>query len=341
MQNLEVGRIAMVALGAVVLLLVFVFLVRSCGGDSTATKNQAYVDAVGKALAKSDQAAKVVGDLFQAPRPVKAKAATQRVQQALQLEEQALAEAKQIKPTKQAEPYHPSLLQALQFRITGLQCLAKGLPQAYKEKPSTAGGKLLVPCTQRLLASDVVYADSYAARLNNALADAGVDARVPTSVFLPPKLQGTVTPAGMGLVLQRLKPGAVTGLHGMSLDTVIVQTGGKSITLRPGGDVNQVPAATDLVFVVSATNAGKFQEFNVPVKITLGSGKDAIRKSATIDQVAPGQTATVEVTGLTTDPTSLKFGTDVKVTVSVGPVPGEKNTSNNKAVYTVAFLVPT
>jgi hypothetical protein len=341
MHNLELGRLAMLAVGVLVLLLVFVFLVRSCGGDSTASKNQAYVDSVKKALAKSDQASRIVQDLFEAPKPVKATAAVAKMEQALQLEEQSLSQARDIEPTKQAEPYHPSLLQALQFRITGLECLAKGLPQAYKEKPAAAGGKLLVPCTQRLLASDVVYADSYAARLNNALADAGVDARVPTSVFLPPKLQGTVTPAGMGLVLQRLKPGAVRGLHGMSLETVIVQTGGKSITLRPGGDVNQVPASTDLVFVVSAKNGGNFQEFNVPVKITLGTGKDAVSKTAQIDQVGPGQTATVEVTGVTTDATSLKFGSDVKLTVSVGPVPGEKNASNNKAVYTIAFLVKT
>ena len=342
MQNLEVGRLAAVVIGVLVVLLVFVFLIRSCGGSSTASKNQDYVDAVKEqVLSKSDQASRQVQEVFEAPRPLKAKAAVTKVGQALDLEKQALATAEKIQPTKQAEPYHPSLIEALSFRITGLECLQKGMAQAYRSKPPVAGGKLLVPCTQRLLASDVVYSDRYAARLNTALADAGVDARVPTSAFLPPKLQGTVTPAGMGLVLQRLKPGAVKGLHGMSLDTVIVQTGGKSITLRPGGDVNQVPASTDLVFVVSATNGGNFQEFNVPVTIRLGTGKDAPSKKATIDQVGPGDTATVEVTGLTTDASSLDFGSDVKVTVAVGPVPGERNASNNRAVYTVAFLVPT
>jgi len=333
--------LAVLIIGVVLVLLVFVLLVRSCGGDSTASKNQAYVDSVKQSLSLSDKASKQLQSLFEAPRRVKAKQATAAVQQALEAERQAYTKAQGIQPTKQASPFHASLLEALSFRINGLDCLAKGVAQAYHQKQSSAGGKLLVPCTQRLLASDVVYADAYAGRLNNALADANVDARVPTSTFLPPTLQGTVTPAGMGLVLQRLKPGPVNGLHGMSLDTVIVQSGGKSITLRPGGEVNQVPAATDLVFVVSATNGGNFQEFNVPVKVTLGEGKDAPTQTANIDQIGPHESATVDVTGLTTDATSLSFGKDVKLTVLVGPVPGESNSSNNRAVYTIAFLVPT
>ena len=126
---------------------------------------------------------------------------------------------------------------------------------------------------QRLLASDVVYADSYQARLNNDLSDAGVDVRAPSSVILPPASVNTVTPAGAGLMLQRLKPGAQgSGLHGMSLDSTVAQSGGNSVTLRPGGEVNQVKASSDLTFVVTATNGGDFQEFDIVVKVTLGEG---------------------------------------------------------------------
>ena len=129
---------------------------------------------------------------------------------------------------------------------------------------------------QRLLASDVVYADSYQARLNNDLSDAGVDVRAPSSVILPPASVNTVTPAGAGLMLQRLKPGAQgSGLHGMSLDSTVAQSGGNSVTLRPGGEVNQVKASSDLTFVVTATNGGDFQEFDIVVKVTLGEGSKA------------------------------------------------------------------
>jgi hypothetical protein len=47
----------------------------------------------------------------------------------------------------------------------------------------------------------------------------------------------------------------------------------------------------------------------------------------------------VSVKGITSDSSNLDFGQDVKLTVLVTPVPGERTTSNNKAVYTLAFTL--
>jgi hypothetical protein len=343
MPNLEVGRLVAVAGGVVLVLIVLVLLLRSCGGDSTASQNEDYTDQVTAALKKSDQASTVIQELFRSAQPVKLAEARQRVGQAQDLEEQALAAARAIEPTDEAAPYHAALIQTISYRINALKCMDQALPQAYKAGKATAGGALLTPCTQRLMASDVIYADSYAGAVNAALADAEVEARVPTSVFLPPALQSTVTPAGMGLILQRIKPGSGGqgggGLHGLSLDSVIARSGGKNVTLLPGGDINTVTATTDLVFVVSATNGGNFQEFDIPVVLKLGSGQDAPTAQGTIDQIGPGDTATVEITGLTSDSTALDFGQEVNLHVTVQPVPGEKNSSNNRATYTIAFTL--
>ena len=111
------------------------------------------------------------------------------------------------------------------------------------------------------------------------------------------------------------------------------------MTLRPGGEVNQVKASSDLTFVVTATNGGDFQEFDIVVKVTLGEGNSAVTRSATIDQVGPKQKATVSIKGIATDSSNLDFGQDVKLTVLVTPVPGEQTTTNNKAVYTIAFTL--
>ena len=68
-----------------------------------------------------------------------------------------------------------------------------------------------------------------------------------------------------------LKPGSVAhGLHGLQLDTVVARAGGKTVTLQVG-TVNQVKA-TGLTFLVTATNGGDFTEFDVPVKVTIGTG---------------------------------------------------------------------
>lgn len=340
LENLEIGRLAVLAAGILVVILVLVLLARSCGGSSAESKNEEYLNQVKAALKKSSQAGVALNAILRAPRPLKSKAAVKQVKTAHDLMEQALNDASAIKPTKQAEAANPALIQALSYRVNGLQCLQQNLPQAYAAKQNVAGGKLLAPCMQRLLASDVVYADSYQARLNNDLSDAGVDVRAPDSVILPPASVNTVTPAGAGLMLQRLKPGAQgSGLHGMSLDSTVAQSGGKSVTLRPGGEVNQVKASSDLTFVVTATNGGDFQEFDIVVKVTLGEGSSAVTRTATIDQVGPKQKATVSVKGIATDSSNLDFGQDVKLTVLVTPVPGEQTTTNNKAVYTIAFTL--
>jgi hypothetical protein len=144
----------------------------------------------------------------------------------------------------------------------------------------------------------------------------------------------------MSLIIQRWKPGAtVSGLHGMSIDSVIAQSDGKNVTLKPGGEVNQVKASTSLVFVVSALNGGNFQEFDIPVTVRLGSGDQAPKATKTIPQAGPGQTATVEITGLTADSSNIPFDHNLRLTVTVGSVPGEHNTSNNQATYTIAFTL--
>lgn len=335
MPNLEVGRLAALAAGIVILLLILVFLARSCGGSSTSSKNQDYVTAVTGALKINDQAAGQMRTLLRPTKPIKVGAATAQAQSALTLEKKALATAQAIKPTKQAQPYNAALISALTYRVNGLECFANALPAAYKAKPNAAGGAKLTPCTQRLLASDVVYSDSYEMPLNAALADASVDARVPDSVFLKPDEVSTVTAAGMGLALQRLKPAtAAHGLHGLSLDTVIAESGSKTVTLQ-AGQVNQVTAAADLKFLISATNGGNFEELDVPVMLTLGSGKNAVTKTATIAQIEPGKTQTVEIGGI--DTSSLQFDQAMKLTVTVKPVPGEHTTSNNHATYQIAF----
>jgi hypothetical protein len=53
--------------------------------------------------------------------------------------------------------------------VNGLDCMITGMPQAYHAKPARAGGKQLVPCTQRMLASDIIYTDSYSTPAGDTL----------------------------------------------------------------------------------------------------------------------------------------------------------------------------
>jgi hypothetical protein len=336
-EGLEWGRLGMLGAGIIVVILVLLLLVRSCGGSSAGSKNRAFFDEQLKpVLTKSDQAAAQLHDLFQSQRALRLPQVQQRLSDAGALAQEALNQARALNPTKEVEPYQPYLLQTLSYRVNGIQCLRNNMEEAYKQKRATAGGAQLVRCVDRLLASDVVYSDSFYAPASKALQDKSIDAQVPTSAFLARSDRTLLTAQGMGSVLQRWKPStAVNGLHGTKLDSVTAVSGGDAVTLRTG-TVNTIKA-TDVAFRVTVTNGGDFPEFNVKVTITIGEGDARIVKSATIDQIGSKDTQTVEITGIASGSNQIPFGPAVPMKVAVAPVPGERTTANNRATYQIVF----
>jgi hypothetical protein len=337
LEGLEWGRLGLLAAGIVVVVLVLLLGARACSGSSATSKNRAYFDQVKAVLATSDRAGASLHDLFHSPRPVKEKAALKQLQTIRAQAQSAVDAATKLKPTTQVETLQPALLQTLSYRVNGLDCLIRGLPQAYKQRRTTTAGAQLVICTERLLASDIIYMDSFEGPAGTALQKANVaDVAVPTSSFLGNDDQVTLTAEGMGSVLARWKPGNVAhGLHGLKLDTVVARgADGKTVTLQSSA-LTPVKA-TGLSFLVTATNGGNFTEFNVPVKITIGSGTTKIVKTATISTIAKGQSQTVTITGFSTG-SNLQFGKPVTMKVEVVPVPGEHTTSNNIQTFQITF----
>jgi hypothetical protein len=191
-----------------------------------------------------------------------------------------------------------------------------------------------VPCTQRILASDIIYTDSYSTPAANTLQKDHIDVQVPTSVFLDESDAEVLTAAGMAAVLQRWKPSSAHGLHGLSLNTVVAKQGdGKLVTLQ-AGTVNAVKVH-GMSFLITASNGGDFTEYNIPVKLTIGTGANKVTKTATISQIQKGQKQTVTISNF--ESTTLQFDKAVPLTVLVTPVPGERTASNNSQTYQVIF----
>jgi hypothetical protein len=338
LEGLEWGRLGMLAAGIIVLVLVLLLLAKACGGSSATSKNEAFFAQVKSVLVKSGQAGTSLHDLLHSQQPVKRKAAITKLTAIRAQAQTAVTEAQALKPTTQVTALQPYLLQALSYRVNGIDCLIRALPQAYRAKPATAGGALLVPCTQILLASDIIYTNSYYAPASKALQDAGVEVQVPTSKFLSDGDVTVLTAAGMGSVLQRWKPGSVAhGLHGLNLDTVVAKDSTGQLTTLQVGTVNKVKAS-GLTFLITAHNGGNFPEFNIPVKVTIGLGKTKIVRTATIPQIDKGHTATVQITGFNSG-AQLPFGPSVPMKVLVTPVPGERTTSNNSQTFQVTFTL--
>ena len=100
------------------------------------------------------------------------------------------------------------------------------------------------------------------------------------------------------------------------------------IALTPGGSAT-VPLADDLSFEVQVVNQGENTETDVPVRVTVGD----IEADGQVDEIAAGETQTVSISL----PEEPQTGDTVSVEVEVEAVPGEEQTDNNSATFSVIF----
>jgi len=195
---------------------------------------------------------------------------------------------------------------------------------------------------QRLLASDVIYQDSFKAPSSAELDRQGVTgtndaggALVPDSNFL--QSSDLVTPTAMVTVLDRIRGGTTTpstgGLRGTNLVSVKVQPAGTELSTSTQ---TTVVVRTNLSIEVTVEDSGDSQEANIPVTLRIvQSGVPDVVKHATIGFINPGEQKTVSFTNFP----APSFQTPAQIKVEVQPVQGESNTGNNSADYPVIFSV--
>ncbi|HEX5250369.1 MAG TPA: hypothetical protein VFW14_11935 [Gaiellales bacterium] len=339
LPDLEYRRLAGLAIGIIAVIVVLVLLARSCSGSSAKSSNENYVgDLTTKVLKPSD----AVAQSFHSTLDLRAASLTQ-LQKSIETDLSQMrairSQAAALKPTKQLELYQPALLQTLQLRVTGLDCFSQNLSTAWNTKTAEAAGAQLYQCMGQLLSSDYVYADFFADGANSELKKLGA-AGVPTSQFLRTSDLGLMTPKGIGQAIQALHPGAVKGLHGTQLLSVVATPSGK--TLEPG-PLNRIKGDSQLAFVVRIKNSGHFAEVGVVVQLKLkppaGKGKTIVKKQ-TIQRIAPGATEPVNFEGLFASTQSApNYSTNYTLTVTSEKVPGEHNTSNNTQSFQVFFTL--
>jgi hypothetical protein len=338
---LQYRRLAGLAAGILVVVVVLVLVARGCSGSSSQSKNRDYFDAVEKqALTPSSDVASNFHKTLNLASGTKLKVVKQQLSSEAAAMKTAADAAAAIAPTKQLEQYQPALVQALQYRVAGLDCFSSNIGQAWKRKRAAGAGRILAPCAQRLLAADIIYSDSFSQLATTALKGLGV--QVPVSRFLDASDAGLVTPAGIGEAIVRLKPSAVHGLHGLGVVSVVALPQGT--TLQTGSSqINQITGDDHLVIVVSAKNFGNFREVDVPVTLTLShAGSAKIKPSGKIASIEKGAIQTVRFPDLFKNAsTQPEFTQRYKMTVTIGRVPGESVLANNTRTYLVQFRLPT
>jgi hypothetical protein len=233
---------------------------------------------------------------------------------------------------------HRYLVDVLTFRRDGIARIADDLHTALGDTGRQAAATQMAADMQDFLASDVIYSQRFTPEYQQQLKKQGLldEEKVPTSAFLP-NYQWLV-PSVVANRLNEIRGGgsststtAAPGLHGTSLDSVVVKPGGQTLSTTQAVDI---PFNSTVSFDVKATNGGDNDESNVKVKLTITGGGKAIQPvEQTIPSFPKGTQQTVNVP-IVQKPNP---GVPVKITVQVLKVPGETKLDNNKAVYPAVF----
>jgi hypothetical protein len=329
--------------GAVILLMLF-FLVRAC---NTSRHENALKD-YNRSVAGIAQQSRQTGDeFFKLMDQAGSQPPTELQSQILgfrEAAETALKQAQNISTPDDMSAAQQSLLIALELRRDGLAAIAERIRPALADEGEAADKAITEMAAQMRSfdASDVLYKARVERFIDRTLNDAEVGGQTiepspflgsiswMSPQFVATKLDQQLSSTGDGDTGANQPTGP--GLHGTGLNA----TSYGSVTLQPGASSNRLTYAAGQPFTVSFTNQGDNDEFNVKVtlRITRASGGSPLTINKTVARVAKGEKATVELPLNRTPP----LDTVVTIAVTVGAVPGEKKTDNNKSSYPSLFV---
>jgi CARDB len=318
------------AIALVVLLAVWA---QGCAGDDAQTTYGTYsteIAAVGGDSAKIGQdlaTTLTTPGLEQADLETKLGGLIQRQQLDVQ-------RARELDPPGPLTPAHQHAIEALEFRVSGLQGMLQAFVDTKDGKDQAAAGQLLAAQGQRLQTSDIVWRDLFQGTFAAQAKKENADVSAPASVFV--ENADLFSSRSMSAIWQRIHGastgGTPTGIHGNML--AYTKATPANIQLSTQTETT-LTVSTDLGFEVGVTNSGGEQEVQVEVTLTIPKQPNPIVKTATIDLIDPGETKVV----VFKDFPDVPFGEGTTVQVSVKPVPGETKTDNNSAEYPVVFTL--
>jgi hypothetical protein len=324
-------RLAILIGAAILFAVILVLWVNSCRAGQKREEYQNYMEAVASRATQSEQVGRRLNTLLTTP-GIKLEDLRSELDGLRQEQAQVVASARELTPPGALREEQESLVEALQFRVSGLDGLAQAFGQVLQSPDADTAGRVLAIPAQRLVASDVVYEDLFKAGATGVLSSEGVTGvTVPDSNFV--QTAELTSPTSWKLIVDRLTQSPEAGgLHGNQISAVFVQPGEEQ--LSPTED-NTVRASERLAFQVQILNSGDSQETQVQVTFTIQQSPTPIRKRATIAIINPQETKTVTFRDLGT----VQFATRTTVKVNVEPVQGETNTGNNTAEYPVIFTL--
>ena len=325
---------------AILIIVLLVFWVQSCREAGKTKTYKSYMTKVSEVASASQQIGRQLSTVLVA-QGLKQAEVESRISGLARQEQLDVDRARGITPPGTLRAEQAALIEALQFRVSGLNGLANALAATANTKNTTRAGAVLASQMQRLLASDVIYDDEFKDPSAAELRQQGVTGTsasggplVPDSNFL--QSADFVTTTSMASVLSKIRGGTggtttTGGLHGTNLVSVKALPAETALSTSTR---TTVTVRTNLAFQVTIEDSGNSQETGITVKLTIQqAGSDSMVKTATINFISPGEQKVVTFSNFPRPP---GFSPGV-IKVEVTPVPGETKTDNNSADYPVIF----
>jgi hypothetical protein len=321
---------------AILVVVLLVFWISSCRGEAKQDRYQGYMQDVQEVADRSERIGNQLATALTRP-DVRQAALVRTLDGFAQQQAQLVATAQAFDPPGPLREQDAHLVDALQFRVSGL----RGLADAFGARSGNATqvGNRISTQYRRLVSSDVVWDDLFkdpaAAELRRQ------DLRginVPDSNFVSNPDLGTAR--ALSNIWERVRGQTPTdggtatrpGSHGHNLVSVTVVGGSR---LNPNA-LNKIVATTDLAFEVVFENSGDSTETGIEVELTIQKETEPLTRTQRVDLTEPGEEVRVVFRNIQPVP----FVQRTTLQVSVKPVPSEQNTSNNSAEYPVIFSYP-
>jgi hypothetical protein len=253
----------------------------------------------------------------------------------VQTAENQVRRAQSLRPPGPLFDAHAGAIEALQYRANGVKGLQVSFSELTSETDAATAGAQLALSMQRLLASDVIWTDSFVARARLALEAEGISGvEVPPSQFVTaPEITSASALAAIWQRIQGASTGGTpTGLHGTGISYVKALPSGQLLSTTTETTIR---VSDQLAFEVGVEDTGDAQEVQIVVTLTIPKQPEPIVRKQTIPIIDPGEIKAVTFQIGTLVP----FGERIAVRVDVDPVPGETNLANNSAEYPVIFTL--
>jgi hypothetical protein len=325
--------IGLIALAILVIVLLVVW-VEGCTAEAKLDRNRTYLADIGSIGNASAKLGQQVATLLTTP-GLNEEDLDAKLGGYVQTAENQMQQAEDLNAPGQMVVPNAGAVEALRYRVNGLRGLQSAFKEAADETDATVAGELLLAQTRRLLASDVIWTDSFQEPAEVVLSDEGIEGLdVPSSEFVTS--DDLVRQSSLASIWQRIQGastgGTPTGLHGSGIAYVKALPSGQLLSTTTE---TTIKVTDELKFEVGIEDTGESQEVRIKVTLTIPKQPDAIVKTAAIPIIDPGETKAVVFTVGALVP----FGEQTTVKVDVDPVPGETNTTNNTAEYPVIFTL--